>query len=232
MKTLAVKKPGRPADPDHCARRREQILDAAVVEFAKEGYASTEMQTLADAIGVGKGTLYRYFPSKQDLFLAAADRIMVRMRQSIDVAIQGIEDPFTRIGRAIRAFLEFFHARPERVELIMQERALFKDRPKPTLIQHREVNVTRWRDLYRDLMKQGRIREMPADRITDVIGDLLYGTIFVNYFAGSRKAPETQTEDILDVVFAGILSPAERRRQERAAGAAAAGKADARQGAN
>jgi AcrR family transcriptional regulator len=220
MKSLAVKKPGRPADPDHCARRREKILDAAVVLFAKQGFANTEMQELADTVGVGKGTLYRYFPSKDSLFLAAADRIMVRMRESIDRAIAEIVDPFQRIRRAIHAFLEFFSARPERVELLIQERAHFKDRPKPTLIQHREVNVERWRALYRDLIAQGRVRDMPVDRISDVIGDLMYGTIFTNYIAGPRKTLEAQAEDMIDVVFSGILSAAERRRQDRAAAAA------------
>src|SRR6516165_6282836 len=119
MKPLTVKKPGRPANPDHCARRREHILDAAVVLFAKHGFADTEMQELADSVGVGKGTLYRYFPSKDSLFLAAADRIMVRMRLSIDAAIAGIDDPFQRIRKAIYAFLEFFSAKTERVELLI-----------------------------------------------------------------------------------------------------------------
>jgi AcrR family transcriptional regulator len=221
MKTLTLKKPGRPADPDHCARRREDILDAAVLLFARQGFANTEMQELADSVGVGKGTLYRYFPSKDSLFLAAADRLMVRMRQSIDLAIQGIDDPFQRIRRAIHAFLEFFSARPERVELLIQERAHFKNRPKPTFIQHREVNVERWRVLYRDLIAQGRLREMPVDRISDVIGDLLYGTIFTNYFAGPRKSLEVQAEDMIDVVFSGILSTTERKRQEKMAAAKA-----------
>jgi AcrR family transcriptional regulator len=216
MKSLAPKKPGRPADPDHCARRHHEILDAAIVLFAQQGFANTEMQELADTLGVGKGTLYRYFPSKDSLFLAAADRLMVRMRESIDAAIEGIEDPFQRIRVAIRAFLEFFDERPERVELLIQERAHFKNRPKPTLIQHREVNVKRWRALYRDLMAQGRIREMPVDRISDVIGDLLYGTIFTNYFAGPRKPLAAQAEDMIDMVFWGILSPVERKRQEKA----------------
>jgi AcrR family transcriptional regulator len=219
MKSLALKKPGRPADPDHCARRREDILDAAVMLFAQQGFANTDMQALADTVGVGKGTLYRYFPSKDSLFLAAADRIMVRMRESIDAAIADIADPFQRIRQAIYAFLEFFNDRPERVELLIQERAHFKNRPKPTLIQHREVNVERWRALYRELIAEGRMREMPVDRISDVIGDLLYGTIFTNYFAGPRKSLAAQAEDMIDVVFCGILSAAERRRHERAASA-------------
>ena len=44
---LAAKKPGRPPEPEHCARRREDILDGAVKLFARHGYSDTDMQVLA-----------------------------------------------------------------------------------------------------------------------------------------------------------------------------------------
>jgi AcrR family transcriptional regulator len=216
MAIRTLKKPGRPSDPEHCARRRDDILDAAVQLFAQRGYQQTDMQELADKVGVGKGTLYRYFTSKDSLFLAAADRVMVRMREAVDAEIEGIDDPIVRIRQAIRAFLRFFAERPERVELLFQERAHFKHRKKPTFLQHREVNVERWRELYRDLIVRGRVRQMPVDRISDVIGDLLYGTIFTNYFTGPRKPFDVQATDMIDVVFSGILSAQEREKQESA----------------
>jgi AcrR family transcriptional regulator len=214
----SLKKRGRPSDPEHCARRRTEILDAAVQLFAERGYQQTEMQNLADQVGVGKGTLYRYFASKDSLFLAAADRVMVRLREAVDAAIAGIDDPIERIRQGIRSFLRFFSERPERVEILFQERAHFKDRKKPTFLQHREINVERWRALYRDLIGQGRLRDMPADRISDVIGDLLYGTIFTNYFTGPRKPLEVQATDLIDVVFHGILSQDEQHRLARPTG--------------
>lgn len=196
---------------DRRLQRQEQILETAVQLFAEHGYSNTDTQLLADQLRVGKGTIYRYFPSKRELFLAAADRVMRLMRQSVDASIVGIEEPFQRIGVAIKAFLSFFAAHPEFVELLMQERAQFKDRKKPTYFVHREINVQRWRELYCSLIAAGRIRDVPVDRITDVISNLLYGTMFTNYFIGQRKSVEEQAQDILDVVFHGILSESERR---------------------
>src|SRR5262245_61063531 len=89
---------GRKVDPDLAARRREQILDAAARLFAERGYSETDTQVLAAELGVGKGTLYRYFPSKRELFLAAADRVMRRLRQRIDDSLVGVEEPFERIA--------------------------------------------------------------------------------------------------------------------------------------
>jgi AcrR family transcriptional regulator len=52
-----------PTGPD----KREAILDAAVTLFAERGYHGTPMPLLAERAGVGAGTMYRYFPSKEEL---------------------------------------------------------------------------------------------------------------------------------------------------------------------
>lgn len=195
------------------AARQNEILDAAVRLFARHGYSETDTQLLADELKVGKGTLYRYFPSKEELFLAAVDRVMVRIRQWIDLDIAGIDDPLERITVAIRSYLGFFAEHPEYVELLMQERAQFKDRKKPTYFEHRERNIERWHDLYRGLIADGRVRDMPVESITNVISDLCYGTIFTNHFAGRRKPHVEQAREITDVFFQGILTDAERQRR-------------------
>jgi AcrR family transcriptional regulator len=205
------KPPTRATNPERRARRQEQILEAATELFARRSYSQTDTQVLIEQLGIGKGTLYRYFPSKRDLFLAAADRVMRKLRERVGTEIAGSTDPLDQIARAVRAFLAFFAEYPQFVELLIQERAQFKDRKRPTYLEHCEANVERWRALYRGLIAAGRIRDIPTERITDVVTDLLYGTIFTNYFAGQRKPPQEQAEDILDIVFHGILTEPERR---------------------
>jgi len=203
----------RPSRSDRAQRRREEILDAAARLFAERGFSETDTDELAARLRVGKGTLYRYFPSKRELFLAAADRVMRRLRAHIDGQLQGVDDPLERIERGVRGFLGFCAEHPEFVELLVQERAQFKDRKQPTYFEHRAVHVQRWHDLYRELIAAGRVRDMPVERISDVISNQLYGTLFTNYFAGAAKPWRQQADDVLDVVFNGILSRAERRRR-------------------
>jgi AcrR family transcriptional regulator len=198
------------SDPE-CAARREEILDAATRMFAANGYAETDTQTLVERLQVGKGTLYRHFPSKRELFLAAVDRVMRCLRKEVDANIVEVDDPMEKVARGVRTFLSFFSEHPEFVELIVQERALFKDRKTPTYFELREDHVRMWQEVYRTLIAQGRIREMPVERISNVISGALYGTMFINYFIGQTKSSAEQAEDILDVIFNGILSPLERR---------------------
>lgn len=48
--------------------KRELILDTAFELFLKKGYLETKMINIADAAGIGKGTIYEYFDSKEKLF--------------------------------------------------------------------------------------------------------------------------------------------------------------------
>src|SRR5215469_9527093 len=94
----------RSVDSQRRVRREEQILETAMQLFAEHGYADTDTQLLAEKLQVGKGTIYRYFRSKRELFLAAADRVMRQMRQCVDARIEGIEEPLDCIAIAVRAF--------------------------------------------------------------------------------------------------------------------------------
>jgi AcrR family transcriptional regulator len=210
LKNTIDKKPFAPSEA--LQARREEILDAATELFAEHGYSDAVTQALVERLQVGKGTLYRHFPSKRDLFLAATDRVMRRVRERIDARLATLDDPLERIAQAIRTFLTFFAEHPEFVELLIQERALFKDRRQPTYLEHRQKNVARWREHYRALIADGRVRDMPVEGITEVIGDLLYGTIFTNYFTGPRDSTEAQAGIILDILFGGILTDRGRER--------------------
>jgi AcrR family transcriptional regulator len=52
---------------------RERLLDAAAREFARTGFERANIDAISVAAGYAKGTIYNYFPSKQELFLAVVE---------------------------------------------------------------------------------------------------------------------------------------------------------------
>ncbi|MFT3707566.1 MAG: TetR/AcrR family transcriptional regulator [Archangium sp.] len=60
-------------------KKRREILDAAAVVFAKRGYHATNVSHIADHLGIGLGTFYRYFKSKLDVFHAVIDEVMTEV---------------------------------------------------------------------------------------------------------------------------------------------------------
>jgi AcrR family transcriptional regulator len=209
---------GRPPNRQLRDQRRHAILDTALKLFAEHGYDATDTQMLSDSLGVGKGTLYRHFASKQELFAAAVNRSIDRLDECIDQAMASVEDPLDRFEAAIVAYLAFFDGNPGVIELLIQERAIFKDNQRPTYFQRRDANAQHHHHMLQQLVADGRLRDVPAERICEVLGNQMYGTMFTNYFAGRQKTFAQQAKEILDVVFHGILSDAERaRRDERLA---------------
>jgi AcrR family transcriptional regulator len=206
---------GRPLDAATKAQRRDDILFAAARVFARNGYAGTEMQAVADEIGIAKGTLYLYYKSKEQLFLDAVDQGVLRMKEVIHAQADLIEDPIERIETAIMAYMNYFHEHPEQVELWVIERAVFRDRQAPAYFRHREAGIEVWQDLIRGLIAAGRLRDIPVSRIDDVLCDLLYGVMMTNHFSGRSRPPEQQALDVIDIAFHGILSDRERRRRAK-----------------
>lgn len=214
-----ARRPGRPRDPDREARRKAEILDAAAAVFADVGFANADVQVIADRIGVGKGTVYRYFPTKRELFLAAVDRGLRELTAGIDAVLADpAADPVDQLAAAVEAYLTFFHRRPEMVELFIQERAEFRDRHTPLYFANQDEKNKNCRDVpsIQALVSGGRFRAIAPEQLITVVGDLLYGTIMSNHLSGRPASPQAQAGAILDIVLHGVLSDAERKRQSRA----------------
>lgn len=199
--------PGRPRCEKLSAKRVREIIKAGSQVFAEHGYDKTDMQSIADRAGVSKGTIYLYFQNKEELFFqcvrAGVDQLMAYIDEAIDV----VPDFIDRLPLAIRAYLRYFDEHPELVELIIQERAKFRDRKQSTYFEHKATHARNFTEDVRTGIRAGRLRDLPVERVVDVISDLLYGTMFANHFRGRLKALEEQAEDILDIVRHGIINP-------------------------
>lgn len=187
------------------ATKREAIIAAAAKLFAKTGYSECEMDRLAAKLGIAKGTLYLYFDSKEALFCACVDDGMTRSQEAINKATEGETDLLVQVREAIRAYLAFFDRHPHYIELLLQERAIFRSRRPPSYFKNRDNNRKRWRAVYEMLIEQKRLRaDLPVDRILDVVGSMLYGAIFTNFFVGRAVSKEEQFDAIWKVLMHGV----------------------------
>ncbi len=83
----------------HEQQRREQILQAAMACFARQGYHATSMDDVVRQSGLSVGAIYSYFPSKEELFLSLCD---FRTEQTLAY----LQDLFHRQGPMADKFSE------------------------------------------------------------------------------------------------------------------------------
>ena len=195
-----------------CRRRRvldrDDILAAVAKVFARRGYHGTDMDLVAEAIGSSKGTVYNYFHSKEELFLAAVDLGLRRLTEAVDASTAEAAGPREQVSRAIRTCLTFFDAHPEFVELLIQGRAEFPDHMRRTWLAHRDAALGPWREFYCGPTAQDSVRLRAAERSLDVLGALVCGSVFGRYLTECGGGPEGWIRDVLDAVLNGIPTDA------------------------
>lgn len=85
--------------------RRAAIIAVARKHFFENGYAATSMSAIAAELGGSKGTLWTYFPSKDDLFAAVVDDTASGIRARLDLAPHE-DSAFDQIVRLCRSFID------------------------------------------------------------------------------------------------------------------------------
>ena len=90
--------------------KRKEIAMAALDLFAHQGFDATSISQVAKAAGIGKGTVYEYFSTKEELMTAAYQGWVEELEQVIMARMAGgetVEDRFRAMVRAImQAFVE------------------------------------------------------------------------------------------------------------------------------
>lgn len=163
------------------------------------------MDQIASGLGCAKGTLYRYFSSKQELFEAAVDHVMQQLLESNPAHDTG--DLVADMTRSLTNTLGFFDQHPHYVELLLQERAAFKDRNKPSFFEFCDADNYNWAARLTQGIADGIIRDIPIVTIRQIGVTLIYGSIFTNYFARNTNSFEAQARNINQIFFHGILTP-------------------------
>jgi len=102
-------------------KAKERILEAAMEVFSHKGFHPATMDEIAEKAGVGKGTLYRYFETKEKLFAELVRLRLEELGATAGSVIDGRDDVLTMISKCIRMYFEFFDRNQRLYRLIIQE---------------------------------------------------------------------------------------------------------------
>ncbi|GBD07402.1 Fatty acid metabolism regulator protein [bacterium HR21] len=100
--------------------RREQLLEAAATVFARKGYHATRIAEIAHAAGVAKGTVYEYFPTKEELFYALLDSWLGQFERELLRRLEGIADPLQRADVVREAAVLFYRQHASHAPIFLE----------------------------------------------------------------------------------------------------------------
>jgi AcrR family transcriptional regulator len=122
------------------ARRVEEIVAAAAALFAQHGFDGTSMNAIAKAAGLGIGSLYQYFPSRDAIVDAVAETYLAAWRAEKDEALKHVDAvtlhefiyrgtlslfDFYKKFAGVKTFLDADPRRAECIRRIHEEVAVF-----------------------------------------------------------------------------------------------------------
>jgi AcrR family transcriptional regulator len=90
------------------ATKRHQLLQAAAAVFARKGYHAARIADIARAAGVAKGTVYEYFPTKEELFYALLDEWLGEFERELSERLAGTADPLEQADIVREAAVLFY----------------------------------------------------------------------------------------------------------------------------
>jgi AcrR family transcriptional regulator len=176
-------------------RRKEarpgEIVAAAIEVFAEKGFGAAKLEEVARRAGVAKGTVFVYFPTKQDLFRAVAQTVLSSNFERLEGAATAIDRPLSELVPLLLALLA---AAGESkisavIRLLIAESRSFPDLAR---VWHDEV-VAKVLGLVTSAIERaqarGEIRGGDARLYAfSIMGPMLAGVIFREVFGGAEAA--------------------------------------------
>lgn len=156
--------------------RRERILEAARIEFVKNGYESASLNTIISEAGISKGSLYYYFEDKLDLYLTVLSQVMNELQHNIGGIGAGVfsDDFWQDIEDYTRKSLRMIKENPDFVRLARGLFSLISSGDIPDAVA--EV-INDWKSVMTAIVLRGQeldlVRtDLPLDLLVNILWSL------------------------------------------------------------
>lgn len=188
-------------------------MDAAGEEFARQGYAGTSLQAVADRAGLTRGAVYWNFKSKQELFLALLDeRIDEPARALMRLTETAPADEATAASVSRSLGLLIAKQAPLIMLLFEHWAAAVRDPALREAFNRRQHNLheTLARALDARHATTGVPLTYPAERLATAVLALAYG-IAMNELVDPGATPDALHGEILDLLYDGLVHRAQEK---------------------
>lgn len=183
---------GRPRDP----ATRSAILEAAYQLLEQGGIAAVTMEAVAEKAGVGKPTVYRWWPNSAAVAMAAL------MEHDIPVKAPRAKSPMTALRRQLKAVAQIFSTPLGRSVAIMLASSDSQTELSKSFRNH--FIVARREEAHALLEEAISVGEVWRGVDLDAALDLLYGALFYRLIVAPTAIDGAYTERILSLLLAGV----------------------------
>jgi len=133
-------------------KRKASILDAACTIFARDGYASATVRAIAKEAGTTVPTMYKYFPTKENILENLFDQSLEKMQENIESRIETGRTTEEKLSLAIDAIMENYAKYPRNLMLMYFEHRSLGAKAQDNF----RKNSDRYRKIISDILTEGK----------------------------------------------------------------------------
>ncbi|MEB3150201.1 MAG: TetR/AcrR family transcriptional regulator [Sphaerospermopsis sp.] len=194
-----------PKQPDQTSAKAEQILQGAMQEFLKGGYADTSMVRIASTAKVSKETLYNYFANKEALFAAIVERIAKQQFEDVFASEPLPADPAECLRKLAPKSLTAENLDPTRMNfyrLIVAESGRFPDLARLYIKEFEKPNLAASTEYLQNCQE---LRSSDPEAVAWIIaGTINFYYLMMELLHGKHELTMTSdrlTEALIELLF-------------------------------
>jgi len=190
---------------------RDAILAAAERVFTRGGFYAARMADVADEAGVGVGTLYNYFESKEVIFSAILERHHGELRERIERAGQS-RDALERLSGTVRAVFEYVEEHGSLLHVLLERGGVgeldMERLAGPNAARHYEDILALLGRHVRAAMRAKLLRsDMDPHLVVAVLSGAMNGATYAWFKSGRRGRLSAGTDALFGLFLQGARHP-------------------------
>jgi AcrR family transcriptional regulator len=187
-------------------RKRATILDAARAVFSRKGYAEAAVEDVAEEARIAKGTLYLYFKSKEELYLAALVSDLRAMASESRNEMEAAGSFREKLRVFFRVRLDYCKSREDFLRIYLAEYGsmFVKAPPSPYLSQLLRENMRYLARVAEAAIERGEIAAVPAGALAAAIYDMSRGLMERRLLGWKEFRAPDEIEFTMDLLLSGI----------------------------
>lgn len=194
--------------------RRMRILCAAQEVFAQQGFRSAEVRTIAERAGVGKATIYKFFPSKEALLLVIVEESLNYIRDIALASLISNEEPLLRLENAARAMARFLEQNGDFARVLIQEAGEFMGDIQRKHLALVEQNLPFAEAYFGTLRDQGYFQALSTRESIHMMVNVMIGATYTWALTGEGSLEE-QAIRYLRVLIEGLRTDPKKINRKR-----------------
>ncbi|NLN86977.1 MAG: TetR/AcrR family transcriptional regulator [Syntrophomonadaceae bacterium] len=152
--------------------KRELITEAAIQVFSRKGYHHSKMEEIAVEAGIGKGTIYEYFPSKLQLLRDIMEQSYRLYDHTLHLTLaeSTLED---KLEALIRGHLQFCQDNKDLTRILFLDTDVIDEELRQWAWQKKVQKEQYLQEMFAEAIRRGEIKPMDDRLLTIVIGGIL-----------------------------------------------------------